>query len=165
MASAKAYSNFKPGLPSRSFKYKTAAGFTLLEILIAIGIMITVGTIGFVSGLGQYQSYVLKAERITVVSLLQQARSRAMNNVGEVPHGLSIQNQDFVLFEGGSYASRDQSADQLVPRSGLITFSGISEAVFSRLSGDLVTSAGNFILSNGATEFTITLNNEGRISW
>lgn len=141
------------------------AGFTLVEIVIAMAILVIIAGSGFYAGFGQFQSYSLRTDRDTVVSLLQKARSRAMNNIGQVKHGFSIQGSNYVVFEGSSYATRNVGADQIIPKSSLVSLSGVSEVIFDQLTGDVSTGAGSITLTVAEADQIITINNEGGLSW
>ncbi|HEY4496619.1 MAG TPA: hypothetical protein VI432_00510, partial [Candidatus Paceibacterota bacterium] len=112
------------------------SGFSLLEIVMVIGLMAILGGLGLFIAIDQYRSYALNAERATVVSLLQRARSQALNNLGESRHGIFIDNLNYTLFEGGSYATRVQGYDEIIPKSPSVTTGGIQEITFMQLNGD-----------------------------
>ena len=139
-------------------------GFTLIEILLALSIIAALSVVGLIAGLDSYQRYLFRSDLEKAVSLLQKARSAAMNNIGEKSHGVYFQDPAaFVLFRGTSYAARNSSFDLLVEKSKTVAASGLAEAVFTRLSG--TTTGGNITLSDGIRNINITINNEGGINW
>lgn len=138
-------------------------GFTLLEMLIVMGIAAIIFSIGLPVSWNFYLDYQLIYEQRTLNSLLGYARNLSMVNANEKPHGLYIGATDFTVFEGNGYASRDTAADKNFSRSSAITMTGPSEQVFAQLSGQ--TSSSTFSISNGRSTFFTYVNSEGRIEW
>ena len=149
-------------------KISKRSAFTLIEIVISVGILTTLAGFGLFVAVDQYKNYVLTSERNTVVSLLQKARGRALNNISEKRHGVAIQPtgkpSSYVLFRGLSYSARDPIYDEEVPVSQAISFSGITEFTFKQLSGDALT-AGTVTISTTEKSLSIAVNSEGRITW
>ncbi len=140
-------------------------GFTLIEMLIAVFILMIIASLGLFIGFDQYRSYSLSAERDTVVGLLQKARNQSMNNINEAAHGVEILSGSYVVFQGNSYATRTAAYDQILPKSLAVTTSGTSEFVFKQLRGDMSVGIGSMTISNGVKTLTVSLNSEGRINW
>ena len=136
----------------------------MIEILVVIGILTVV--FGFVLGTGFnfYSGQALISERDSMVSVLRTARSQALNNTDESNHGIYIGADQYILFEGGSYAARNQDFDSNFPRSKGLTISGLTEIVFNSPQGDS-TASGTITISNSLGTAKITLNNEGGIDW
>ncbi len=152
-------------MKSHKRSLKSIGGATIIEILIGIAIMAGLASFGFFIAMNQYRAYVLESDWDTAASLLQTARSRAMNNINGSDHGFYFAENDFIVFQGASYASRNGDYDEIIPRSTLVSVSGPEEIVFKRLRGDIDVSGTLITLSNGERSRTITLNNEGLISW
>lgn len=140
-------------------------GFTLVEIIVVLAIVTTLAAIGLTVGIDSYQRFLFRSDLHTAASLLQKARSSAINNIGETSHGVYFDNagRDFVLFRGLSYATRNVSFDLPVEKSKTVTLTGPSEVVFSPLSG--TTTGGTLTLADGVINATIQINNEGGINW
>ena len=144
---------------------KSLSGVTIIELVIGISILAGLASIGLFIAMNQYSSYVLEADWNAAASLLQTARARAMSNINSSAHGLYFDAADFVVFQGSSYDDRDTAYDEKFVRSAIVTVTGPEEIVFNRLRGDLLEGNGTVTLSNGERSRTITLNNEGQISW
>ena len=139
------------------------AGFTLVEVLITLAIVVFIGVMGVVIGLDSYQKYLFRSDLDTAAALLSKARSSAVHSIGETSHGVYFGDNDyFVLFRGASYGD-DPSFDLLVEKSKVTTITGSDEVVFSPLSGDSTNES--LTLSNGIQDFNITINEEGGINW
>lgn len=146
------------------FTFQEKRGFTIVEVLIVVAILTIV--FGFSLGVGSnfYSSQVLIGERDSVVSLLRNARTRAMNNTNQSSHGVFIDTNQYVAFDGESYAARNQAYDAVFPRSAGVTITGPLEIVFKVMEGTSNVS-GTIAVTNGVGNVNIVLNNEGRINW
>ena len=114
-----------------------------------------------------YHSYNFKSEQNLVLSLLQKARSQSMSNINQVPHGLHVNQSlhQYTLFQGVDYTHRDTGFDLVYDGSTNYSLSGLSDVIFTQLSGDSNT-AGNIILDDRIhPQAKIILNNEGQINW
>ena len=93
-------------------------GFTILEVLIVIGIMLVVGaTMLPISGNFAVSSQ-LDDSLISVSNTVRTARERSLSGLNNSAHGVyfeeNINSQDrIILYQGASYASRDQLYDQI----------------------------------------------------
>jgi len=139
-------------------------GFTLLEIMITLAIFSATITLGLFVGLDFYKSYILTTERDTLISILRKARADAMNNFLESPRGIFIGNNEYIIFSGYSYLSRNSDYDESIVRSRAIFVSGLQEIIFQPVSG-ISETFGETNLSDGIKNAVIEINEEGRISW
>ena len=150
-------------------------GFTLIEVLVVMGILAILSTMGYLVAIDFYKSYAFNAERDTIVSLLQKARAASLSNINQSPHGVYFDDTDsqYVVFQGPNYAGRNQVLDQSVPYAPGITRGGSitnTKMIFQQLTGNALKDdgtplAGNVILSEGNRLATISLNNLGQINW
>lgn len=139
-------------------------GFTLVEVLIAAAIFVIVIAAGLFMGLDFYRSSVFTSERDTVVAILRKVRTQAAHNVLELPHGVFIDKNHYVIFAGPSYAQRNQQFDEMIAKSAAVSASGTLEIVFRQLLAMPVAS-GTIILSDGVRNAVIEVNEAGRINW
>lgn len=115
-------------------------GFSLIEVLIVIGLLGVIAAFTAVADLSTYRMNALRDERKTLVTALQKARSESLNNINQKAHGVAIFPSDspgnYVVFEGNDYASADHANDQVIPSSYPLTRSldSIEEVVFEQLS-------------------------------
>ena len=144
--------------------YSDNRGFSLIEIVVVMGILAILGSLGLFVAIDQYRSYALSAETSTIVSLLQKARNQAINNLGQSRHGVFLDNTNYTLFEGTDYASRVQGYDEIIPKSPAVTMGGLQEIIFKQLNGESST-IGNITISNPQKTSVISINSEGRIDW
>jgi Tfp pilus assembly protein FimT len=157
---------------TRSIRKSNAAlGFSLVEIMIVMAFIAIVGSFSLLVSMDSYRSYNFYTERDLLISALHHARAQAVGNVctgagcstGK-PHGVSIQSNKFIVFQGVSYAARDISEDAVIPANASVAHGGLAEVVFTQLSGNspipgVITISGNGRSSN------ITIGVQGQIFW
>lgn len=141
-------------------------GFTLLEILIVMAIAMLLLALGLPVGVDTYKSYVRRNERDVIVSVLARARSRSINNMYELPHGVCFDGKSYVLFRGsyisGASTNESVNANTNIPVSGLPSCSS-GAIVFSQLSGT-TTGATISVIQDGITS-TIEISQAGRLNY
>ncbi len=145
-------------------KLSAREGFTILEMLVVLGILAVIFGLGLIVSLDFYRQKILSVERDAVVSVLRRARSEALNNVNQSNHGVYLAGSNYVIFQGNYYASRNPSFDEIFDKSNGVTVGGLSEIVFSSLAGGANVS-GTVSLSNGTQILNVSVNSEGRIDW
>lgn len=146
-------------LPKQSGANKS--GFTIFELLIVMGLVAVISVIGVPVGLNFYLSYQLDAETSLFTSVLRQARNLAMINQNESDHGVYLDDEKFILFQGSSFVSRTVAQDRVFPRSSLVTVSGPGEIIFSALSGQ--TASSTYFLSDVNKTANVYVNAEGLV--
>lgn len=138
-------------------------GFTLLEILLALGILAAIFAAGLPLLTNVYLGFQLNAESDNLIGVLRKAQSLAFANQNQSAYGVEILENQYVVFKGGSYATRDPAFDEKFAKPSGIFISGLSEIVFTPLSG-VPDRTGNFNLSNGRQTLSIQINEEGTIN-
>jgi prepilin-type N-terminal cleavage/methylation domain-containing protein len=138
-------------------------GFTLVEVIVAVGILSVLASFGCLASMDFYRSYAFNAERDTIVAILQKARSQSLANVNNSVHGAHFGLGQYVIFQGSVYDS-GSAFNQSIPAGVGVTASGLTNVVFAQLSGD-AGSGGNLRLSDGKRLAEININSEGRIDW
>jgi prepilin-type N-terminal cleavage/methylation domain-containing protein len=110
-------------LSTLNSQLQTNSGFTLIEVLVVMGILSILTTIGYIFTIDFYKSYAFNSERDTIVSLMQKARAQSLSNINDAPHGFYTDGFNYTVFQGSSYASRVQSRDQIISISPGISVS------------------------------------------
>lgn len=150
-------------------------GFTIIEIVIVMAIILILGVTGIIFGIDTYSRSVCHSERDKLVSLLYRVRSRAMNNMNGESQGLHFENNGYILFSGNFYEGSDPF-DETITRAHFINISSSASSstllpndlIFEQLTGDAYpSSAGDiFISDSGSTcHDAISVNREGGIDW
>ncbi|HVV39079.1 MAG TPA: prepilin-type N-terminal cleavage/methylation domain-containing protein [Candidatus Paceibacterota bacterium] len=159
----------------RSLPRQSSRGFTLIEIVVVMGLLAVVGGVTLIVSMDSFRGYTFRSEVSTLTAVLQKARSQAVNNMcfgagctNGKPHGIHIEGNTYTIFQGASYAARDQAQDEMItPQSKAVTLSGITDVVFTELSGAAATlpsGAPAIILSDNAGKTSsVSINAEGRI--
>ncbi len=138
-------------------------GFTLVEAIVVIAVLSIIFSLGIPVSLNMYDSYVFSTERDLLFSILSQSRSIAMTNPLGTNSGVYIDDENYTIFIGANYESRDQNQDTVLQRSNSVTIIGNNEVIFENKSGN--TTNTNIILQLYEREATITTNQEGLINW
>jgi prepilin-type N-terminal cleavage/methylation domain-containing protein len=143
-------------------------GFTVTELLVVMAITLIVFSLASFAGMEVYRGYLFRSERDLAVSVLQKARSQALANVNQQPHGVHLDttNKQYVLFEGSTYnaaAATNIAVPFLAPS---ISHSGMTDVVFNQLDGGITSVPAALHFSDVANHISdITFNNEGQITW
>lgn len=139
--------------------------------MIVVGLIAIVGGLGLYFGFDNFRGYSFHSNRDLLVSALQHARSRAVSNIcygscsDGKSHGVYIEDDQYIIFQGSSYDDRDQEYDAIIETNPGTTHQGMNEVVFAQLKGDA--DPGEIELENDYNErmSTITINSEGQIIW
>ncbi len=153
---------------------KALRGFSLLEILVVIGLLVVIGGFGIIVSMDGLGASYYTNDKDSIISALHKARSRAVSNMcfggctDGSAHGIHFDhvNKTFTVFQGEVY----QAAHALNEVSDLNPSSvtaGVTDVVFEKLSGSASTSPGSFVTITDTTGRTsqIDFNVDGRISW
>jgi prepilin-type N-terminal cleavage/methylation domain-containing protein len=148
-----------------NYKAKANKGFTLIEIMLVVALMVAIGGIS----VPVYQTFQVKnnvdVAAYTIARTLQRAQVLSQAGTNDSTWGVHIASGSATLFSGADFASRDVTLDELSDISTNIVPTGISDIVYSKLLGEPQTT-GNVILttSNNDTR-TIAINAKGMIEY
>ncbi len=149
---------------------KYDGGFTLMEILVVLGLVGMIGALSLFTDLNNYRGNAFREEVNILGTALQTARADALNNIDQNRHGVAIHPggyDGYIIFEGDNYATRITSLDVNIKSSYGITPPALpTEIVFDQLSGD-ANYDGDIVLTDPERNMnaTISINHEGKISW
>jgi len=137
---------------------------TLIELLIVIAIIAIIGatTSPVYSNFLARNHYRSKISE--VASSLSTARTNAIAGRGDSDWGVSLSSSQITLFKGSSFAARDSGFDQTYTVPSVVTFSGLSEIVFTRPHGYPTTTGSITISSNTSDSTSFTINQFGSFS-
>lgn len=138
-------------------------GFTLIEILLVVAIIIFLAAITFPLGLDFYKRQQLQTHSQQILQTLRRTQLKAMAVEADSSFGIYITNDNYTLFKGVSYQNRDPQCDEVFDLPTIITVSGPSEVVFSKFKGE-PNMIGNIILNSDGLTQTININEIGRIN-
>lgn len=132
--------------------------FTLIELLIIVGVIAILSAISFTAFHGFQSSSDLENSLEELINTLRLAQQKTIASEGASSWGVyfatSTSPYQYVLFMGASYASRDTSKDEIhkLPSSVIISsinLGGSSEVVFDQVSG-ISLSQGFVVLALGS---------------
>jgi type II secretory pathway pseudopilin PulG len=144
-------------------------GFTVVEILIVCGVFSILASLIAFMDVGSYRSDALHVEAANIALAMQTARTLALNNVDQCPHGVRLEARGYTVFEGSGFNDEtcDRSRDQFIAVSYPILLSpDPTDVVFSQLSADSrdVTITIEDPQRPGVHR-TVQVTSEGAISW
>ncbi len=128
----------------------------IVTLLVGFGLGINIDT---------YKGYLFRSERSILVSTLERARSRAINNFYETTHGVCYIAPNYIIFRGTTCAEGAPS-NEVIPENSVVTVTGLSQAspvIFDQLSGR--TAEKQITLTGGGRTTEISINSEGTINW
>ena len=89
-------------------KFQNGAGFTLIELMIVVALIVLVSAFTLPVGFNFYQTSTLKDQARNLENSLRQAQAMAITGRGESSAGIAIfpEKEQYVIFEGESYQRR-----------------------------------------------------------
>lgn len=141
---------------------KSRAGFSLVELLLVIGITFIIGVFMFPISVSFLQSQILDETTELLLSSMRRAEMQAMYEKHDSSFGVKLLSDSYVLFEGDSYSSRNVSEDEVFQIPSALTVSGIDEVVFLQRTG-IPSTVGTIVLTRSLEQHIIDLNNEGKL--
>ena len=149
----------------RGLALSLSNGFTLIEILVVLAIVASVLGLGLFMSMDVYRGFSFRSERDVVVSVLQKARSRAINNYHQTSWGVCYVTPNYIMFRG-TICTSGASTNETIPAGGGVVVTGLSApggVVFSQLAGN--TTATIITITQNGKISTTTVNYEGTIIW
>lgn len=149
--------------------FKTAGGFTLIEIVVVIGLMSILAAIGFLRfGLLRDNADITTATQ-HMIATLQLARNQTLASLDDTVYGIHFESDRYILFKGSTYDSAASDNEVKEIGSGLeiydIDVGGGSEVIFNRLDGSTSTtgSISVRVVSDPTATRTITILGSGLV--
>ncbi len=142
------------------------SGFTLVEVLVVLGLLLLLVGLGGLGSMEAYRSYVFTAETHTLVSVLERARSQALVNKQQLPHGVCYQAPHYILFQGTECvdtpsSERIRTARSIADASDFDTMFPV--VIFTPLTATTVSAT--IHVTDGLRTTDIVINDEGAIFW
>jgi Tfp pilus assembly protein FimT len=139
-------------------------GFSVLEIVVVIGIFLLITTIPTTFYLSWKNSTELNNSFNSLVHQLGRAQVLAQANSGDLPWGVKMQTGKITVFQGTNHAGRVLAKDEDIIIPSTITFPLITEIVFNKYSG-MPVSFGLISISKGSDTKQITVNSKGILEY
>lgn len=123
----------------QSLARNSMKGFTLLELMIVIGLIVALAMMTLPYSMDFYRSRTLEEETRSLSSILDRARSNAISGRMDSNWGVYFESDNsYIIFKGERYEDRNLDFDQhfSVP-SGMEVDTDIIEVVFERHTGNV----------------------------
>lgn len=137
-------------------------GFTLVEVIVVLSIIMIILGFSFPFAQGLKENNSLRSAEMAVKDALVRAQILSQSVSGDSSWGVKLDDTQVVIFKGASYSVRDGNFDEVFSLPSQNLLSGISEMVFDRLSGK-PSEAGEIIISNNNKQRIINVNEKGFI--
>jgi prepilin-type N-terminal cleavage/methylation domain-containing protein len=142
--------------------FRPNKGFTMIEVLISLAILLVIFSLGLFVSFDFYRSYALRSEKSTIISALQKARNQSLNNINQNKHGVHFDTNGYTIFEGSTFAGSTNTT--LIPMGYNVSVAGVPfDVVFDQLTGQS-TDKTISVTANNKT-YNTAINSEGQISW
>ena len=143
----------------------------MIETILVLVLVSALASVGVLMSRDTYQSVIQRAERDVVVTLLQKARSHALNNFNQSRWGVCAEpDRAMYVFFRGTY-SVDAHINEYTAMASRVVASS-SQAIFLCARGGVVftqltatTSSTTLFIVEGASTSTISIHHEGTIAW
>lgn len=155
--------------------YQKRRGFTLIEVIVILGIVATLVAMGVIGSLSFRSASTLRTTAITLQSDLANQQIKAMTGDTEGrssadTYGIFFAPSSYTLFHGSVYNPSDSTnfTVQLGEELALATTYPNSQLIFTKASGEPVTSPNPATIiirdTNNTLQYTLTLNRFGVIT-
>jgi prepilin-type N-terminal cleavage/methylation domain-containing protein len=146
--------------------------FTLIELLIVIGVMGLLVGLSSLSLVSFGKGSELDSGRTTVVQALREAQSDSLANLGNNPWGVHFETNKVVIYQdtGSGYNPADiaNNRTKLFPKGVVASWNltgGTNYLLFDKGLGTTLNNGSITISSTANTTATITINSEGMIDY
>lgn len=110
-------------------------GFTLIELIVVICILILMLAIFWPIGMNFYMQETLNKTQQQVVWILKQARANAVNQKNNAAFGVQLVTGSAIMFQGNSFETRQQEQDVIYTLATSVNVSGAQTIVFAPNTG------------------------------
>ncbi len=136
-------------------------GYTLIEILLVIAIVLTVGFLSLAFPVRMLRQAEINDAAEQLRGALTKARTYALSGKENSAWGVHYASPAITLFKGDSYSGRDRSFDEATQINEKVSISGLSEIVFRRPGGLPNTADFRVVIYRDNEEESFFLNSEG----
>lgn len=147
------------------------SGFTLLELLLVVGIIGILSTSIVLNGLGYRNRQALDLAAQQMAASIRDAQNRSVSQQDGLAWGVYFNNvsstDSYTVFSGGSYSASenrfvtplDSPVEFTIPSAGTT-----SSIVFAQVSG-LPSTSTSVTITNGSASTTITISANGQVQF
>ena len=146
---------------NRSDYQNNKNGFSLAEVIIVVSILGIILTTGFMSFGDSKQRLALDQAQSNLMFALEQAQNRSATGFGTSKHGVRINGNEIIIFEGADFENR--VIEETIPLLNVTTGELNFDIIFERIKATTTTESITLTHSNGKTKI-ININPNGKIS-
>lgn len=148
-------------MPDR-FRMKPSPGFTLMEVLVVLGIVVLLAGMTLAIGSQTVRNTEFDRVRETIRTELSAAQADTIGGTMDSGWGVAFATSTITRYRGTSYASRVTVYDRLTTFGSGVTVTGTRDVTFTRPKG-LPLVAATIIIKDGIHTATTTVNLAGSI--
>jgi type II secretory pathway pseudopilin PulG len=137
-------------------------GFTIIETFVVVSITAIIFVMGAPITVDFFSSQQLSDQTLNMMTILRRAQVDARTQLNDLDHGVYFTSGSYTLFSGPSYATRTTSYDEVFTVPSEVSTSGISEVVFTKLTG-VPSTISTLSVTQGSTTKQISINAMGKI--
>ncbi len=143
-------------------------GFTLIEILITMAILLTIVSMVSISYISFLNRSNVNSANQTIYSLIKQAQDNAINNLDNYSqYGVYFQNNQVTEFPGNTYSSTNSLNNSYTLPPG-VSISNLSPTdnnpiIFNNVTGQLTNNGISFTLGGNFYSINLNINNNGAV--
>jgi len=138
-------------------------GFTLIEIMLVIALVLTVGFFSTAFPLRLMSQTAVRDSAEEFKNVLWKAQAYAIAGRQHSSWGVHYGNSVVTLFKGNDYNNREQSFDEKTTIADRVSVSGFSDTIFSIPGGRPQSAIADVILTRDNLMDSFSLNSEGLI--
>lgn len=142
---------------------KTRTGFSMVEMLIVIGMMTVFASFTASVSLPMIRGAEFDRVRETIRNELVAAQADTIGGTLDSTWGVAFFSNTVTRYKGGSYATRVTSYDRVISFGNGVILSGTNDVTFNRPTGN-PTSTATIIITSGTLQATTTVSTVGTIS-
>lgn len=152
---------------------KSVWGFTLIEVIVTLTLMSVLFSFGLILSMDVYRATLERSSRDVLVTALTTARTRALVNLHQSPHGVCYRAPDFIVFRGTLYDAASPF-NETMPGDPSITLTSANDfltcgtgsgIVFGQLSATTSNTEVVTIAEEGRPSQSVQVNALGTIVW
>jgi prepilin-type N-terminal cleavage/methylation domain-containing protein len=147
----------------RRGRAKIEKGFTLVEMISVVGIILIVGLMGVPVSAGFLRRNDLANTVLNLSSLLRTARLNSMTEKGDSRWGVKVVDKEMILFRGDNYAARNPMFDQKFSWGNDISVTQ-AEVVMAKLTGNASSPVGLVVSSSAGESKIVEVNKWGVVN-
>ncbi len=140
-------------------------GFTLLELFLGMGFIAVLAAVSLPLSQSFQNTNDLDIAVTAMTQSLRRAQVLSQSVASDTTWGVLATTSAIVLFQGGSYATRDASFDEMFDTSPSLSVSGVQELVFNKVFGEPVASGTTTFTSTQAGARTVDVNVKGLVTY